>query len=1006
MWGGVACALVFGLALSPLLGSASVAAADGREPVCAGRVATEVASPSVGVLRGSGGNEVLVGTPRSERIVAGHGGDDRICGRGRHDRLLGGSGSDRIKGERGNDRIRAAGGRDRAMGGRGRDRIRGGPQDDVIGGGPQRDVVRGGSGRDVVRGGGGADRVMVIDGERDRVAAGTGNDVVRSRDGVADRVLCGPGDDTAFVDDSDVLGGCETVRLGSQSASFALPSWSDASWSDPDRNETIQTGDLDGDGDDELIGRGSSGIEAHDFDPKVGQWVPLGSLTGDTAPSDAGDWDQPQYYSTIQTADLDGDGADEVFARYAGGIVAWKYDPPTRSWTTLPVLDGPGAPSDAAGWDQPQYYSTIQAAHLFDDRAEQIFARSKDGIAVWQYLPESRSWDQRETFTGASAPSDVNGWDAPEYYSTIQSADLDGQGADEIFARSASGLVAWDFNFGVWRRRASLVGPSAPSDANDWDLPQYYSTIQAGDVDGDGADEVFARDESGIVVWKYHYDVPSFDLNSTWEQLPGFTGAGAPSDDQGWDQPEYYSTIQAANVDGGGSDEVIGRSAAGIESWALRGGDWVAFPTEGDFSDENSWNLERYYSTIQTADIDGGKADELLARYLVGMVTVGFDRSRRTWGGFSAQFPPFDSGGLEEAYQAINRELGGTLNPDFDLRQEYATGARLGHWAKELTKMANPPGVPSADWNEVKGQLLRELANSMAVVEWYAYLKDQTDSLFLSQSMDTTGQLLNYNLKSKQEMEMEEQELFESVLDGLEAFAAVEAVEDATVVLASLAGGAVSAGMAVDDMSSAIDGVEGTLIEIETQLEADFNGADSGLADAQQEIIGDYGLQTTVTELLNTGTWTKLVGDDLNVAMASAERNYSLSIWQTITPLIWGAYQYPAWTSMDYHWCGNPHKDTCDWQGPDGKPWQVILSIPSECGGGLPEHGGCGSADPALRKQLFSAPSDSCSTSQWDADCNLGVPPADVFLGQNGWENLPAYICQQEPGFTLDCTKR
>jgi hypothetical protein len=68
----------------------------------------------------------------------------------------------------------------------------------------------------------------------------------------------------------------------------------------------IQCADIDGDGADELIGRGPNGVLVNKFDPTTGQWLKLPD-TGLFA--DAGGWDQPQYYSTIQLADIDGDSS-------------------------------------------------------------------------------------------------------------------------------------------------------------------------------------------------------------------------------------------------------------------------------------------------------------------------------------------------------------------------------------------------------------------------------------------------------------------------------------------------------------------------------------------------------------------------------------------------------------------------------------------------------------------------------------------------------------------------
>ncbi|HZR39470.1 MAG TPA: VCBS repeat-containing protein, partial [Ktedonobacteraceae bacterium] len=105
------------------------------------------------------------------------------------------------------------------------------------------------------------------------------------------------------------------------------------------------------------------------------------TLPAGPALSDADGWNQPQYYSTIQTADVDGDGLPELLARGSAGINLWKCSQKSFQWNTLPA--GP-ALSDANNWNQPQYYSTIHSADLDGDGQAELLARASGGISVWK----------------------------------------------------------------------------------------------------------------------------------------------------------------------------------------------------------------------------------------------------------------------------------------------------------------------------------------------------------------------------------------------------------------------------------------------------------------------------------------------------------------------------------------------------------------------------------------------------------------------------------------------
>jgi hypothetical protein len=111
---------------NPVTGSCNAAAvsvraglsASSTRPTCAGRTATIVARPGARTVRGTRGNDVIVGGGAGERIYGGAGNDTICGGRGADtlrggpgkDTLLGEEGKDRLYGDAGADRIRAAGG--------------------------------------------------------------------------------------------------------------------------------------------------------------------------------------------------------------------------------------------------------------------------------------------------------------------------------------------------------------------------------------------------------------------------------------------------------------------------------------------------------------------------------------------------------------------------------------------------------------------------------------------------------------------------------------------------------------------------------------------------------------------------------------------------------------------------------------------------------------------------------------------------------------------------------
>lgn len=62
---------------------------------------------------------------------------------------------------------------------------------------------------------------------------------------------------------------------GNCGPTFTVPAWGDGGgWTDPSQYSTIQLADVNGDGRDELLGRNDQGLEVFHFDTATGQWRP------------------------------------------------------------------------------------------------------------------------------------------------------------------------------------------------------------------------------------------------------------------------------------------------------------------------------------------------------------------------------------------------------------------------------------------------------------------------------------------------------------------------------------------------------------------------------------------------------------------------------------------------------------------------------------------------------------------------------------------------------------
>ena len=156
------------------------------------------------------GNDVILGTPGNDRIVAGDG-FDVICGEGGDDTIIAGNGQDVVFGGAGNDIIEAGQGKDVVYGqdgddiiagGRGKDTLIGGAGDDSIRGNEGTDTIDGGAGDDILRGGQKADTIDGGNGN-DTLIGGTRPDILDGGAGV-DTYNGGGGVDTCIADAAGV----------------------------------------------------------------------------------------------------------------------------------------------------------------------------------------------------------------------------------------------------------------------------------------------------------------------------------------------------------------------------------------------------------------------------------------------------------------------------------------------------------------------------------------------------------------------------------------------------------------------------------------------------------------------------------------------------------------------------------------------------------------------------------------------------------------------------------
>ena len=191
-------------------------------------------------------------------------------------------------------------------------------------------------------------------------------------------------------------------------------------------------------------------------------------------------------------------------------------------------------------------------------------------------------------------------WVAP-----ARTTDVDGDGLSDVCGRGMAGVWCHLSKGTSWGEKGPVLGLS---DESGWGDPTNWGTMRMGDVDGDGRADLCARSNTAVQCWKSDGAGLATRIDG-----PGW------SDDGGWDDFKYHSTLRLLDVDGDGRDDLCGRAAKGIICHKSAGDGFGASIDGPAWSDAEGMGQARYYGTLRTGDVDGDGREDLCMRTKEGV---------------------------------------------------------------------------------------------------------------------------------------------------------------------------------------------------------------------------------------------------------------------------------------------------------------------------------------------------------------------------------------------------
>lgn len=759
-------------------------------------------------------------------------------------------------------------------------------------------------------------------------------------------------------------------------APIGIPVWTDqAGWAGASRASSIGLADVDGDGNPELLGRSVIGLEVWTFE--AGTCTSLGDDCGQWVPFQK---DPIAVFSDANGSSVDAGGrivAADLDGDGSDEIVGWTAGGHVVAFTWDAATGGFVGPEAVPGLGtltRASEYETLMVSDVNGNGRQEVGARTPAGLRLVE-KDAGGGWVALPALTGMRDGTtwEHNSWE----WRTVMPANVSAGPADEIVGHGEGAIVAWRFDVGTtsWVELPSIHDTALP--ATDWRLRTTSGSFQPLDRDGDGVDELVVVGTSDVYLlalggssWSHQVVADKHEL------LPGFLDVAVEN-----------GAVMAAQLDSQPGQELVIHDGTGLvgHAFARDGttrivqGPAFSFSRRFDNANARAWFWPD----------DGSSTAELIVGRAIGGIQTAQNVAPTVdppvYRSPSTPFPVFTGDELI-AYQYISRQVGATNAGG--VRSHYAdTPANIQADINALP--GSPPmAVPPEVFTRVRDQVHDELNAALRVAGHYQALGEIYTDVFAVDSSRAATVADVVEADAQDEVDNQPLELTRNILETIHG--GLGEIPEVGGFLAGAAS-AVDVALSYFETQPHNGDFHARISQMDTQWADRFAQMQSELGAQRAAVVVDYGLLRTIAASIADGSWaiSDGGGDATNRGqlVRGMERGGELTFYQALVPLgfeVWYCRKGDRWNIACTLGSTDPPANTVVTVGDERSMW---LAHPYErdklgflvtWGDGIRTQ---------LADKLFGEPAVGCGTV-WTSECSFGLDPAEVYRHQAGWRDL------------------